>query len=314
MKLSELVDYLNHIDAFELHQMHHQARRSLDIVIHRIEHSDLQFGKFTQRIKSDGQAIDKSFETFSQTVASIRDHVTDAIAVLHADYLRESLRLFTHEMCHDSNEYILNRKLHCDAESTELLYGRILHFSDWRIPGLIFRPAVEKHIEHLVPLDPLYLVDNNFDLLQPAVQQFTPEYRRRLRQYTVSESVGRPILSALPDNQFGYCFAYNYFNFKPMEIICQYLDELWKKLRPGGVFFFTFNDCDRSHGVALAERHFMCYTPGSMIKDHAESLGFEVSHRHIGLGDIAWLELTKPGDIKSIRGGQTLAKIVANSK
>lgn len=314
MKLSELVDYLNNIDAFELTQIYHEARRRLDAVVHKIEHNNLQFGKFTERIKADGDRIDQSFDQFSTTIAAIRTHVTDQIHGMQPDYLRESLRLFQHEMCFDSNEYILNRKLHCDADSAELLTGRILRYSDWRVPGLIFRPALEKHIEQLVPLDPLYVIDNNLELLQPAVRAFTEEYRRRLRLYAAVENLGKPILSALPDAQFGYCFAYNYFNFKPLEIICQYLDELWRKLRPGGAVFFTYNDCDRSHGVALAERHFMCYTPGSMIQAHAEELGFEVTDRHTGLGDVAWFEFTKPGDIKSLRGGQTLAKIVANSK
>jgi len=314
MKLSELVAYLNHIDAFELTQIYHEARRRLDAVVHQIEHNDLQFGKFTQRIKSDGEQIDQSFDQFSNTISAIRSHVTDAIDQLRPEYLRESLRLFQHEMCFDTNDYILSRRLQCDPDSAELLTGRILRYSDWRLPGLIFRPGLEKHIEQLVPLDPLYVVDNNLDLLQPATLAFTAEYRRRLRLYSATETVGKPILSSLPDSQFGYCFAYNYFNFKPMEIICQYLDELWRKLRPGGALFFTINDCDHAHGVALAERHYMCYTPGSMIAAHAESLGFEMTNHHVGLGDVAWFEFIKPGDIQSLRGGQTLAKIVANSK
>jgi hypothetical protein len=49
-----------------------------------------------------------------------------------------------------------------------------------------------------------------------------------------------------------------------------------------------------------------------MIQEHAESLGFELTHQHIGLGNIAWLEFQKPGQIQTMRGGQTLAKVVAN--
>lgn len=314
MKLSDLVDYLNHIDAFELKQIHHEAQRGIAAVVHRIEHNELQFKNFTNQLKLNSNQIDNSFADFNNTISAIRSYVTDAIQTLHPEYMRESLRLFQHEMCYESNEYILSRRLHMDAESTELLLGRILRYSDWRVPGMIFRPAREKHIEHLVPLDPLYLIDNNVELLEPATSAFTEEYRRRLRLYAATETLGRPILGALPDNQFGYCFAYNYFNFKPMEIICQYLDELWRKMRPGGAVLFTYNDCDRAHGVALTERHFMCYTPGSMIRDHAEELGFITTDRYTGLGDVSWFEFTKPGEITTLRGGQTLAKIVANSK
>jgi hypothetical protein len=178
----------------------------------------------------------------------------------------------------------------------------------------MFRPGLEAFVEQLVPLDPLYLADQDLALLQPAVKGFTKEYQRRLRLYEIPERTDQLLLSQLPDGQFGYCFAYNYFNFKPLEVINQYLQELWNKMRPGGVIFFTFNDCDYSQGVGLAEKKFMCYTPGHMIVEHAENLGYEINQRHRGKGDVCWLEIQKPGKITSMRGGQTLAKIVAKSK
>jgi hypothetical protein len=56
----------------------------------------------------------------------------------------------------------------------------------------------------------------------------------------------------------------------------------------------------------------MCYTPKKLIVAHAESVGFECEFEHDGAGDVSWLEFRKPGEITSLRGGQTLAKIVAN--
>jgi hypothetical protein len=119
-------------------------------------------------------------------------------------------------------------------------------------------------------------------------------------------------LSELPINQFGLIFAYNYFNYKPIKVLKWYLDSMWQQLRPGGVAVFTFNDCDFAQGVLLSEQNFMCYTPGTEVVSHASSIGFEILDRHRGQGDLAWLEIKKPGEIESIRGGQTLAKIVAN--
>ena len=74
---------------------------------------------------------------------------------------------------------------------------------------------------------------------------------------------------------------------------------------------FTFNDCDRAGGVELVERHFMCYTPGSMIVALCESLGFEIQQRYQIDASNTWLELQRPGELTSLRGGQSLAKIVA---
>ena len=73
---------------------------------------------------------------------------------------------------------------------------------------------------------------------------------------------------------------------------------------------FTYNDCDRAHGVELFENRFMCYTPGYRIKDYAETVGFDVAYHYVGPGDLAGLEVRKPGTITSLRGGQTLAQII----
>lgn len=308
--LSHLVDYKNLLDTFSLQDIHHESRHRLDGIIHRVVTHNLQFEQYSNQIIKDGHNIDQAFETLQQTLDQIRQYLVKSIADLEPKYYQESLRLYQEEMCYETNEYILNRRMYLDNESQERLQGRIVRYTDWRLPGLIFRPGLEGFIEQLVPLDPLYVVDQNLELVQPAVSKFTPEYQRRLRLYAVDEKNTQPILAQLPVAQFGYIFAYNYFNFKPMEIIKQYIVEFWHKLRPGGVVFMTINDCDYAHGVALAEGSFMTYTPGSEIVKFAKANGFEINDRYRGTGDVAWIELQKPGEIYSLRGGQTLAKIV----
>jgi SAM-dependent methyltransferase len=214
----------------------------------------------------------------------------------------------------ESTEYILNRRLGIDEDSNILLRSHLRNLSDWRIPGMIIRPGTATFIEDLVPMDPLYLVDQHQDLIQPAVSKFTPEYQRRLREYVITDRTDQPIMAALPQGQFGLVFAYNYFNYKPIEIIRRYLSEIYTLLRPGGVLIMTYNNCDRAQGVGLAERNFMCYTPERYIQQHAESVGFESTFSHNGAGDVSWLEFSRPGEIASLRGGQTLARILARSK
>jgi predicted methyltransferase len=41
--------------------------------------------------------------------------------------------------------------------------------------------------------------------------------------------------SKLPDAQFGLVFAYNYFNFRPFEMMKKYFAEIYQKLKPGGM-------------------------------------------------------------------------------
>jgi hypothetical protein len=309
MILSQIVAYKNLLDSFKLEEIHHEARHRLDGVIHKIINYDLQFNEYTNEVIEQGHAIDRSFFSFADSIKKIDVLLSKLILERSPEYYQRSTKVYQEEMCFEPNEYILNRHLTIDPVSAELLEGLIGRYADWKWPGVIFRPGREEFIDRLVALDPLYLVDHNLDLLEPAVTKFHPQYQRRLRTYSVDEK-SEAMLSDLPNNQFGYCFAYNYFNYKPIEIIQRYITTIWHKLRPGGVLFMTFNDCDYAHGVALAEKNFMMYTPGSKLVEHAEAQGFEIVSRYRGEADLSWLELRKSGKLKSIRAGQTLAKII----
>jgi len=72
----------------------------------------------------------------------------------------------------------------------------------------------------------------------------------------------------------------------------------------------TFNDCDNEKAVDLVERHFSCYTPGYLIKDLATNIGYSEVFSYNGDQPSTWIELRKPGELSSLRGGQTLARIV----
>ena len=313
MKLQEVVAYINLLDSLSAEAECREAVRILDSILHVVVNHQLQLNMFSKTLANDFETISSGVNAFTFTLDQLKKRLREEVEAQEPEYFRESKRVFDHEMPYETNEYILNRKLNIDADSNILLRSHLRNLGDWRVPGLIFRPGRETFVEDMVPLDPLYLVDHHEELLKPSVESFTPEYQRRLRQYVVDDRKDSAILDRLPKNQFGLVFAYNYFNFKPIEIIRRYLTELYSVMRPGGTLIMTYNNCDRAQGVGLAERGFMCYTPKRHIQQHAESVGFESTFEHNGLGDLCWLEFVKPGKIESIRGGQTLAKIIAKT-
>ena len=75
----------------------------------------------------------------------------------------------------------------------------------------------------------------------------------------------------------------------------------------------TFNDCDRDKAVMLVERRYCCYTPGKLLIQLAKTLGYEVLFQWHDNGPSTWLELKRPGTLATLRGGQTLAKILPKS-
>ena len=311
MKLSELIDYLNLLNQDDHSPNYNMAMKKFHAMTHVITNHAIQFDALSTDFTDAVANVQLAFDQVDQTVDTLKDHIVSLIEQMEPEQYAQSERLYQDEMFTESNEYILGRRLHIDDDSNILLRSHLKNLTDWRLPGMIIRPGQDTFIEDLVPLDPLYVVDRNMGLLQTAVKAFTPEYQRRLRTYTTNDYQNGHPLWQLPDNQFGLIFVWNYFNYKPLSVIYRYLADIYKKLRPGGVLVFTYNDCDHGHGAALAERNFMCYTPGRTIKSHVEGMGFEIMFEHRGLGDVTWLELKKPGAIQSIRGGQALAKIVA---
>jgi hypothetical protein len=216
-------------------------------------------------------------------------------------------------MQHETVEYILQRIRPIEPAKKLQLRGRLLTYTDWKYPGLVIRPSHSPWVEDLVALDPMYFIDTHKDLMAPVTSQFPPEYQRRLRCYVIDEFNNQPIFEALPQQQFGFVYSFDYFNFRPLEVIKKYLLEVFGLLRGGGTFFFNFNDCDRQGGVGLTENHFCCYTPARLIYEHAVKVGYEIVRKEIIDNASTWVELKKPGQLTSIRGGQCLAGIYRKS-
>jgi SAM-dependent methyltransferase len=310
MKLSQLVNYRNELNALSALPTKKQADLQIEKITYLAENQSLQIEDFANLLQKNRLAVQDSFDKFEQDLDRLKNQLQELIVTSEKPWFQESYRLYEQEMIHESTEYILDRRSIITEETEKFYRSRIVRYNSWKYPAMIIRPGRETFINELLAVDPLYLVDENYDLLVPAMNQFNDQYQRRLRSYTINERQDRPILQKLPDDQFGLVFAYNFFNFRPFEIIRQYFIEIYQKLRPGGMLVITFNDCDRDKGVMLVEQHFCCYTPGYLVRELAQSLGFEVVFSWNDQGPTTWLELKKPGEFETLRGGQALAKIL----
>lgn len=312
MILSEVVKFKNLLDEVSVDSASQAALAHLAGIKHQIGEQSIKLANINENLEINFSKVQESLDSFDSVLSDLGRKLQSMIDTYEPALYAQSQRVYDEEMCYETNDYIINRRLHIDTESDIILRSRLKNYTDWRQPGMIIRPGIENFIEELVPLDPLYLVDHNEELLQKAVTAFTPEYQQRLRQYAVNDYRDFPAMLQLPNSQFGLIFAYNYFNYKPINVIQHYLEELFTKLRPGGVLLFTYNNCNRWHGVALAEKSFMSYVPGHRLRINAENIGYEITHAYDGEGNVSWLELRKPGNITTLRGGQSVARIIAN--
>lgn len=310
MKLSELVNYRNLLDAMSARPIARTSDQEIEKITHLVSTQQIQLAEFGSHLEQRRQDIAQTFEAFEQELQALKLEIKNLIDATEPPWFVESYRLYEQEMIHETADYILNRRPEISDDTERFYRTRIVRYNNWQHPAMIIRPGQEIYIHDLLASDPLYLVDESHDLLVPAMSQFNEQYQNRLRPYTVNERNGQEILGKLPNEQFGLVFAYNFFNFRPFEVIKQYLTEIYQKLRPGGFLVMTFNDCDRDKAVMLVEQHFCCYTPGYLLRELAQSLGYEIVFSWTDQGPATWLELRKPGEFLSLRGGQALSKIV----
>ena len=308
MKLSELVAYRTQLDDLTPTNTEEFIKSKLGSVIYVVDNHQLQFPDLSLNLHNAQQRIKETFELFQEELSRIKQELSQSISSLQPHYLAESYKLYG-DMSNDSTEYILDRRITMNVETELFIQSRVQYYSNWHHAGMIIRPANEIFVEHMVACDPLYVIDQSHDLLAPTRGKFNSVYQSRLRFYVIQENAERPMLEQIPNGQIGFCMAFNFFHFKPFEIMRAYLTDIYQKLRPGGIMAFTFNDCDRVGAVKNAENFFMCYTPGSMLQSLCESLGFVMRYRYDVDAATTWMELEKPGIKPSLRGGQALAEL-----
>jgi len=309
MLLSELVAYRRHLDEITMQGGEDYVHREIDPVIYSVANHKNPSADHTAALDRAKSTVLSGIEDFQKSLDQIKKDIDREIEQHQAAYLSRSYGLYQDMQRGESAEYILDRRIEITEQTQDFVLARIRRRDTWKHPALIIRPGREEWIDHMVAFDPLYVVDHKTELLAPAQSRFNEVYQNRVRWITITERDDHDMMTLIPNGQMGFVLAWNFFHYKPFEVIKQYLTEVYQKLRPGGVFAFSINDGDRSGGVANAERMFMCYTPCSMITALAQSLGFELGMTHELDRAVTWVELQRAGEQPSLRGGQALAKV-----
>jgi hypothetical protein len=317
MKLSDLVVHRNELVALSTDSIKQVA----DLELNKISYSAMSSGVLTttscEKVAELRKQIDRSFEEFNQHLLVMKSEIENIVTEQGKFYFQESTSRYEDSVNNrdvQRPEYInLDRhlKLKIPEHDEIFLKSRLSKYASWQSPGMIIHPGRESYIDVMIANDPLYLIDDRHELLDLAENRFNELYQSRLCKYVITENlVDEPILGVIPDHQFGLCLVYNYLNFRPFEVIKQYLKELYQKLRPGGVLIITINDCDRAPGVKLVEQKWCYYTPLNLVLEYSRSLGYDIEFTWSDGGASTWIEMRKPGEFLSLRGGQALAKII----
>ena len=231
------------------------------------------------------------------------DHINQDIAAESSKFFNYNYKL---ELKYNTIEHVRKvRVMPLSNEVQDIILNKIRLYTNWKYPALEIGCRDGEWTKHMVAADPLYIVDQFREFTESATKDFTEIYQRRIRVYLIQEHD----MSALPQNQMGFVFCWNFLNYCSLDTIKEYLKEVKNLLRPGGTFMFSYNDGDRPGGAGMAEGFFMSYMPRSMLIPMCESLGYEIVADEARDRSISWLEIRKPGELKTVKAHQVMGEI-----
>ena len=310
MKLSDIVSYKNLLDTLSSRSEETELLNKISSMMHTAEVGTVQIPGAVDQLQQAQNQITQAVEQFEQQFAQFKQSVQDQIEQHEPEYFQRSLELYHIGYRNDSAEHIRGRQITVKSDTAEVIRQRVRLYTNWCHPGMVMRPAHALFLEDLVACDPMYFVDTQDSLLELTESWFTPQYQARLRRYVIDEYSDQPLFVNLPAKQFGLIYAFHFFEYCAWPALQKYLAECFDLLRPGGVLAFTWNNCDLWRRVGMVEHCSGCYTPGRLVRAYAQQLGYETVFDFDDDANTSWMELRRPGEYVSIRGGQTLAAIL----
>ena len=243
----------------------------------------------------------------------IIDEINANISQLNVEIDNTADLMFNNEEYRDQfSENNIFRNLTLSIELQSWVESRITCGCDWHYPALQITPRSKKWIDLMVAGDPLYLTHSNIVMVNDMIKEYPGLYQTRLRLYEIANRD----FSKLPQAQFGFVLCWDNFNYLSLDRIEKYIREVWKLLRPGGSFIFSYNNCDFKGPAGRAECHTSSYTSARWLTKLLNAIGYEITALHdYETGDafnthISWADIKKPGDLKTVKAAQAMGQVL----
>lgn len=312
MKLSDLVrarQSLKKISTSSLKEEIKNLGKHIDIASINL---DLSYSNAIEKLSKNLSDINNISEITSQCIDEILAELDKKIFELSRPYciLGNVVNDVKNVESINADRDRATRSIIFDDETNFNLISKIREFTNPVYPSLEIGPGDGFWTKHMIAADPLYLVDINKEFLDSACSQFNEVYQRRVRPYQLNtEGLSPNDLSILPLNQFGFVLAINVFDFFTLDFSTEYIKQVFNILRPGGTFIFTYNDCTYYKSAMLVETGFKGWATESEMISICQSFGFEIVNSISKQDSAQWLEIKKPGDLRTVKTHQALGEI-----
>jgi len=205
-----------------------------------------------------------------------------------------------------------DHKEYLNDEIRGMIQNRIYLYSNHLYAGLILGCRFREWIPPMVANDPLYLTNyDNKDLIEQIISEYPDVYQRRVRIYQIADQD----YSILPQQQFSIVLSWDYLPWIHAREFEKCLAQVFDLLRPGGIFIFSYTNCDLLPSAEKSLDGYRGWASGHRLKQLAKQIGYEiVSMIDYAVDDpmvcyVSWAELKKPGELKTIKSRQALGEI-----
>lgn len=313
MRLSELVKTRNYLQELSTTAIK-TVTEELDGKLNRIRSMPLHldYQSDLDHLLEQVDKIEYQLDYIEETIPKMVNKINQELNELTKDFHKRGYMINgfygsnSTDVPTERNERLL--PMSQDVHSEVLV--KVRSYTDWRYPTLEIGPGDGVWTEHLVAADPLYILDVHKEFIDNTLNKFNYEYRNRIRPYQIGMHVGKSDtdLSELPKNQFGFIFAWNVFDYFPLEHVEAFVSQCFDLLRPGGVMMFSYNNCNVPQCAEYAQEGFRSWMPEQLLLDTCESYGFELISS-ASKEMINWVEIKKPGTLKTVKAHQVMGEI-----
>jgi len=247
--------------------------------------------EFHHTVKNNFKKLQNALNEYNQSIVDLDNNMKSImlkqeIKIMQDDYKRydkkEHLELFE-----DRQSYITQ-------ELDDLCRTTIRNNSSLQFPSLDINPADGRFVREGLGADPQYIFTKDTEIKDKVKNKFNEYYaNRRLRIYDNLEN--------MPENQIGFATCTNMFEYMPLDPIKEITSKIFKLLRPGGKFFFTYNNCEDRVSLELLENGLRSLSTKTITINMLSGLqGYDVvDSGNTDSGAWNWMIVQKPGILTS---------------
>jgi len=254
------------------------------------------------KVKNNFKKLQDALSEYNQSIVDLDNNMKNIMLKQEIKIMQDDYKRYDKQ---EHLELLGDRQSYISEELEHLSRTTIKHNTSVQFSSLDVNPADGKFAIEGLGAEPQYIFAKDTEIIDKVKGKFNEYYaNRRLRIYNNLENI--------PKNQIGFATCINMFEYMPLDPIKEITDKIFKLLRPGGKFFFTYNNCEDRASLEMLENGLRSLSTKTIMSNMLSGLqGYDiVDSGSTNNGVWNWMMVQKSGILKSSKINSTTVTIV----